>query len=122
MNESEIKSYIDEAIKNALNERGEPRTVNARMLTPTLHKWFEGEKKNASDSLMGKAFNGQGYTAYKVWQNLRPIVTSITGHDRITDIPLEDEELANRLAEKLCQTVYDLRMEYRKEKSNAENI
>lgn len=116
--DKELMDYIDKAIKNALQEVTEVQKPTPRVFEPTHQKWFRDEVGNASFSKMGKAFNLQGYRSYQIWDKLRPVATWICGRRYARDIPVEDAEMANHIADKLCQTVYQLKVEFDSYKEN----
>lgn len=109
MNERELKEYIDNAVRRAVEAKKKP---NPRALSPTRHKWFEDEDGSFSTAVMGKAFDNQGYITSQIWDNVRPIVMKICGKTYVREIAAEDEPKLNDIADKLCQCIYDLRQEW----------
>ncbi len=101
------KKEIVQAVLAEINNA--PKPVTARGLTPTHEKWFRDENGCASTSLMGKAFNGNGPRAYSIWELTRRATCAICGAQYVNQ--LKDTEDANMVADKICQTIYDLAIE-----------
>lgn len=120
MTDKEIRDYINLAVQNALIGVTEVQKPNPRVFEETHNKWFVDENGNASLSKIGRAFDMQGYRAYAIWDRVRPVATWICGKRYARDIPAEDAEMANRIAEKLCQTVYELKLEFDEYKGEKE--
>lgn len=109
MTEAE-KREIVQAVLAEMNNSA--RAVTARGLTPTHDKWFRDELGTASTSLMGKAFGNDGTRAYAIWELTRRATCAICGARYVNQ--LKDLDEANKVADKICQTIYDLAIERNK--------
>lgn len=111
----QLKTELMEEIKAEINSNNlkiKDTTVTA--LATVRGKWFrcDNKKDRYSGSVMGKIFDV--YTFHKVWQLTHKLTCYICGENRINN--LKDTDFANYAADKLCQTIYDLRVEYLKNK------
>ena len=82
-------------------------------LAATREKWFRcDDKRNRyTGSIMGKVFDKIDSAAmHRVWEITHKLTCYICGKNRIRD--LQDTDFANHIADKLCQTIYDLKVEY----------
>lgn len=115
MTDQEKQQLKDELMKEVLSElnRLEDKDHSKQALQEVREKWFKGKKMNrlstfTYESTMEKAFGK--YIPWKVWDEVRRITCRICGAGRLTN--LADTTFANYAADKLCQTIYDLRVEY----------
>ncbi len=115
MTDQEKQQLKDEIMKEVLAEMNklEDKDHSKQTLQEVREKWFKGEKLNSLststlESTMEKVFGR--FVPWKVWDEVRRITCRICGVGRLTN--LEDTKFANHVADKLCQTVYDLRVEY----------
>lgn len=111
----EIKDYIDAEVKKQL-EQTQIKKNTPRLLSATQSKWFRGTNGSASDSIMGQVFDHDGVRTYRIWDNLRPIMTAICGKACVRQISTDDEQFINDVADRLCQMIYDARLEYKRMK------
>lgn len=111
----EIKDYIDAEVKKQL-EQTQIKKNTPRLLSATQSKWFRDEHGCASTSKMGKALGMDGVRAYRIWDCIRPIVTIVCGKSYVRQVSTEDEQFINDLADRLCQMIYDARLEYKRMK------
>ena len=107
MTEKEKQEIIDELSKRFLDEKLAKEDVQAVLKNPR-EKWFRTDTKNPN-SIMRQAFDGDGVVAWQVWESIRRLSCKICGKQYVRQ--LLDVENANYVAEKLCQFIYDLRME-----------
>ena len=77
------------------------------------NKWFRDDKGSASHSLMEEAF-GSSIIAWQVWEIIRKLTCVICGKQYVRH--LAEVENADEIAEKICQFVYDLTMDFKKNK------
>jgi len=77
------------------------------ILSEPRNKWFRApiEKGRITKSIMYKLFGTCTY--WVVWETIRKLTCIICGCGYVRQ--LKDTEMANEVAETLCQTVYDLR-------------
>lgn len=111
----EIKEYIDKEVQRQLADAKVQKNT-PRLLGATHTKWFRDENGSASTSKMGKALGMDGVKAYRIWDCIRPIVTIVCGKSYVRQVSTEDEQFINDLADRLCQIVYDARLEYKRMK------
>lgn len=121
MTDEEIKAMIDDAVAKALKEQIPQKEFTPRLLSPTHIKWFRDEKGNASNSKMGKAFHGDGVRTYQIWDRVRPICTAICGKAYVRQVSIDDAEYINEVADKLCQLIYDSKIEFDRRKKERLN-
>ena len=113
MNEEEIKAMIEKAVEEAIKEKMPVKEFTPRLLEPTHTKWFRDENGNASRSKMGEAFDGDGVKTYQIWDKVRPICTAICGKAYVRQVSREDADYINDVADKICQLIYDSRIEFK---------
>jgi len=126
MTDQERQQLKNELMKEIIAEIKEQniktKDKTATALAVTREKWFRcNDKRNKyQNSVMGKAFDTIDSAAmHKVWELTHKLTCYICGEKRIND--LKDTDFANEVAEKLCQTIYDLRVKYIEESRN-ENL
>lgn len=120
MTDQELKDFIRQAVNEAVGQM--PRTAHTpRLLEPTHTKWFRDERGNCPNSKMGIAFLRDGVRTSKVWDHVRPICTAICGKDTVRQVSIDDAEFINGVADKICQLIYDAKVEFnsRKRKEQA---
>lgn len=86
------------------------------VLSDVRNKWFR-DCENSNRYTGSVMFNLFGAVTYwKVWELIRKLVCLICGVGYVRQLgSLNDRERINRIAEILCQTVYDLREEFVRE-------
>lgn len=84
------------------------------VLKQPRNKWFRDVNGHGSHSLMAEAFDNS-IISWQVWEMVRKITCVICGKQYVRH--LANNEHAEEIAERICQFLYDLKMEY-KEKAN----
>lgn len=109
MTEQEKQEIIEE-IKKSLAEEKYIHSIDGThtVLKEPRDKWFRGKDYSWGGSVMCEAFGG-GVTASQVWDMIRRLTCLIRGKQYVRH--LVGDDTAAETAEKLCQFVYDLRME-----------
>lgn len=108
MTEQEKQEIISE-IKKYFREQG--MTANAyNCLDDVRSKWFRERRRGDEDSPFEKAFDSTN-AALRVWENIRRLTCIMCGKTHVTE--LRNDPYAEEICEKLCQFVYDLKMEYK---------
>lgn len=74
---------------------------------------FRDDKGSALHSLMGDAFD-DCIIAWQVWEIIRKLTCVVCGKQYVRH--LAEVENADEIAEKICQFVYDLAMDFKKNK------
>lgn len=115
MTDQELKEFIDRAVREALSA-SQQKEFTPRLLQPTHEKWFRDGSGNTARSKMGKAFGGNGVKAAQIWDRVRPICTAICGKSYVRQVNYADEEFINEVADKICQLIYDSKLEYDRRK------
>ena len=110
MTETEKKEIVQAVLAELKNA---PKPTTARGLTPTHEKWFRDSNGSASTSVMGKAFGGDGPRAYSIWELTRRATCAICGVRYVNQ--LKDLDDANAVADSICQVIYDLAAERRRD-------
>lgn len=101
---AEVEKQILEKMKGTVI-----REDTQSVLKKPRDKWFNGQRSHQeSISIMYKLFGS--YVYWSVWDMIRKLTCYICGTSYVRN--LSGNEYANEIAEKLCQTVYDLKMEY----------
>lgn len=87
------------------------REDTQKQLSEPREKWFRDAHRGGHDSLMTQALDNNSIVAWAVWEKIRTLTCYICGVSYVRQ--LKDEWNADEVAERLCQTVYDLAMERR---------
>jgi hypothetical protein len=103
----ELEKRIDEKYKGCLT-----REDVATKLKAPREKWFIDDNGNGRDSLMTDAF-GSTIISWQVWETIRKLTCVICGKQYVRQ--LSNVENADEIAEELCQFVYDLKMDFKKQ-------
>lgn len=108
MTEQEKQEIIAEVKASVMDEmKGEARGRQIkRVLKDQREKWYRGE------SPMCKAFPST-YMAWDAWEHIRRLTCLVCGESYVRQ--LEGNPDAERICDEICQKIYDLRMEVRKE-------
>lgn len=103
----ELEKRIDEKYKGCLTREDVATTLKA-----PREKWFRDENGNGRNSLMTDAFDSS-IISWQVWETIRKLTCVICGKQYVRH--LANVENADEVAEKLCQFVYDLKMDFEKQ-------
>lgn len=93
--------------------------VSGRILKAPREKWFSGTNGYCGTSLMGEAF-GSGQTAWEAWEAIRKLACAVCGVRKVRELKTVEESPV--VAEKICQYIYDLAMEFKEEKKDGKEI
>ena len=93
--------------------------VSGRILKAPREKWFSGTNGYCGTSLMGEAF-GSGQTAWEAWEAIRKLTCAVCGVRKVRELKTVEE--APVVAEKICQYIYDLAVEFKEEKKDGKEI
>ena len=99
----ELEKRLEKKYKGCLSKE-DTQTV----LKEVRKKWFTHETNMHKDSPMHKMFGNIIY--WQVWELIRKLTCIICGCQYVRH--LSGCSYAEEVAEKLCQTVYDLKVEY----------
>lgn len=116
---AEEKEALKQEILAELEERFKGVAIREDVqgvLAEVRDKWFRDAPGETQwhDSIMYKRFGPVTY--WKVWELIRKIVCLICGCGYVRHLAyIQDRDKVNRIAEILCQTVYDLRLEFESE-------
>ena len=99
---SEVEKQILEKMKGTVI-----REDTHSVLKEPRSKWFTSTSCN-QESIMYKLFGT--YIYWSVWEMIRKLTCYICGTSYVRN--LLGNEMANEVAEKLCQLVFELRTEY----------
>lgn len=116
MNEDEKKALLDE-LEKRFEEKYKGCLTREAVSTPLKEpreKWFNGASGGGAGSLMAEAFDSS-IIAWQVWETIRKLTCVICGKQYVRQIA-EIEE-APEIAEKICQYIYDLKMEFKEGKN-----
>lgn len=108
----ELEKRMDEKYKGCLTREDVATTLKA-----PREKWFKDEDGGGSNSLMSKAFDSS-IISWQVWETIRKLTCVVCGKQYVRQ--LANVENADEIAEKLCQFVYDLKMEFKEQKDRNE--
>jgi hypothetical protein len=103
----ELEKRIDEKYKGCLTRKDVATTLKV-----PREKWFRDENGNRRSSLMMDAFDSS-IISWQVWETIRKLTCVICGKQYVRQ--LANVENADEIAEKLCQFVYDLKMDFKKQ-------
>lgn len=98
---AEIMADIEDKLKGTLI-----REDTQSVLSEVRHKWFGNSGHNG---LMNRVF--EIHTVWKIWELVRKLTCLICGTGYVRRLSGK-EEIANKLADKLCLTIYTLRLQY----------
>jgi len=99
---AEIMADIKEEFKGTLLKED-----TQSVLAEVRHKWFGNSGHNG---LMNNVF--EIHTVWKIWELVRKLTCLICGTGYVRRLSGK-EDIANRLADSLCQTIYALRLRYK---------
>lgn len=107
-----------EALKKEILDELEDRFKGAALredtqgiLADARNKWCTDEKSSNRQSPMYEAFGTITY--WKVWELIRKLTCLICGCGYVRHLAyIQDREKVNRIADILCKTVYELRIEF----------
>lgn len=99
----EILSELEERLKGVVI-----REDTQSALAATRNKWFKDKGMWPARSPMYEVFGNVVF--WTVWELIRKLTCLICGCGYVRQ--LKDHDEANDVAERLCQTVYDLRKEF----------
>ena len=99
----EILSELEERLKGVVI-----REETQAILADVRNKWFTDKRTSNRGCPMYKLFGAVVF--WTVWELIRKLTCLICGVGYVRQ--LKNSEEANEIAERLCQTVYDLRREY----------
>lgn len=108
----ELEKRMDEKYKGCLTREDVATTLKA-----PREKWFKDENGSGSHSLMTGAFDSS-IISWQVCETIRKLTCVICGKQYVRQ--LANVENADEVAEKLCQFVYDLKMEFKKKEGGNE--
>lgn len=103
---NELEKRMDGRVK-----RRPAREASGTVLKKAREKWFENELDR--HSLMADAI-GDGYIAWQVWDAIRKLTCVVCGRKYVRQ--LSGIEEAPEIAEKICQYIYDLAVEFKEGK------
>lgn len=103
----EILSELEDRLKGVVI-----REDTQSALKEARNKWFKDEGIGRKRSPMYEVFGNVVF--WTVWELIRKLTCLICGCGYVRQLKYHDE--ANEIADRLCQTVYDLRKEYLEKK------
>lgn len=115
MSEDEKKALLDE-LEKRFEEKYKGCLTREDVFKPLKEpreKWFRDENGGGGKSLMAEAF-GSSIIAWQVWETIRKLTCVICGKQYVRQIAGIEE--APEIAEKICQYIYDLAVDFKKEK------
>lgn len=113
--ETKEKEALKEEILEELEERFKGvaiREDTQGVLSDVRNKWFKDANTCNRETPMYELFGAITY--WTVWELIRKLTCLICGCGYVRHLKYRDE--ANEIAETLCQTVYDLREKYLRER------
>ena len=99
----EVEKRLEKKYKGCLS-----REDTQSVMKNTRDKWFNHDSIRGKDSPMHKVFGNIIY--WQVWELIRKLTCIICGCQYVRH--LSGCDYAEEVAERLCQTVYDLKVEY----------
>ena len=117
MNEDEKKALLDE-LEKRFEEKYKGCLIKEDVFKPLKEpreKWFNGPNGGGGNSLMAEAFDSS-IIAWQVWETIRKLTCVICGKQYVRQIAGIEEAL--EIAEKICQYIYDLAVEFKEGKGN----
>lgn len=114
----EILDELEKRLDGRLKKIPE-REVSGRILKAPREKWFSDTDGYCGTSLMGEAF-GSGPTAWEAWEAIRKLTCAVCGVRKVRELKTVEESPV--VAEKICQYIYDLAVEFKEEMKNGKEI
>lgn len=105
----ELEKRMDEKYKGCLTREDVTTTLKA-----PREKWFKDENGGGHNSLMSEIFDSP-IISWQVWKTIRKLTCVICGKQYVRQ--LANVENADEVAEKLCQFVYGLKIEFKKQEN-----
>ena len=84
-----------------------------------LDRLRDDEQENRRKSLMGEAV-GSGVMAQEAWEAIRKLTCAVCGVRKVRELKTVEESPV--VAEKICQYIYDMAMEFKEEKKDGKEI
>ena len=103
----ELEKRMEKKYKGCLSKED---TQSA--LSKPRNKWFRDENGNGSGSLMAEAFDSS-IISWQVWETIRKLTCVVCGKQYVRH--LSEVDGADEIAEKICQFIYDLKMEFKED-------
>lgn len=82
------------------------------ILSNPRNKWFRDDNGNGHGSLMAKAFDSS-IISWQVWETIRKLTCVVCGKQYVRHLSKVDN--ADKIAERICQFIYDLKMEVKED-------
>lgn len=111
MTDEQLRELIDAKVKEVLAQQNVSQKATPRLFAETHKKWFRDESGASYNCKMNELFHNSVVT-YAIWDRVRPIVTNIMGKKMVRQIPPEQKDFANKIADRICQVIYDSRKEW----------
>jgi rubredoxin len=108
----EILDELEKRLDGRLKKIPE-REVSGRILKAPREKWFCSADGYRRKSLMGEAV-GSGVMAQEAWEAIRKLTCAVCGVRKVRELKTVEESPV--VAEKICQYIYDLAVEFKEEK------
>jgi hypothetical protein len=105
----ELEKRMDEKYKGCLTREDVTTTLKV-----PREKWFKDENGGGHNSLMSEIFDSP-IISWQVWKTIRKLTCVICGKQYVRQ--LANVENADEVAEKLCQFVYGLKIEFKKQEN-----
>ena len=105
----ELEKRLDGRLKKIPEREG-----LGRILKAPREKWFSAADGYCGASPMGEAF-GFGQTACEAWEAIRKLTCAVCGVRKVRELKTVEE--APEIAEKICQYIYDLAVEFKEGKN-----
>lgn len=105
----ELEKRMDEKYKGCLTREDVTTTLKV-----PREKWFKDENGGGHNSLMSEIFDSP-IISWQVWETIRKLTCVICGKQYVRQ--LANVENADEVAEKLCQFVYGLKIEFKKQEN-----
>ena len=119
MTEQEKKELLDE-LEKRMYEKYKGCLIKedvATTLKTPREKWFKDENGHGTHSLMTEAFDSS-IISWQVWETIRKLTCVICGKQYVRQ--LANVENADEVAEKICQYIYDLKVEFNQKEKEQE--
>lgn len=105
---SELEQRFEKKYKGYLS-----REDTQSVLSKPRNKWFRDENNSSRRSDMALAFDNS-IISWQVWETIRKLTCVGCGKQYVRH--LAENENAEEICERICQFIYDLRMEYKQVK------
>lgn len=103
----ELEKRMEKKYKGCLSREDTPS-----VLSRPRNKWFRDDNGSGYNSPMAEAFDSS-IISWQVWEMIRKLTCVVCGKQYVRHLSKVDN--ADEIAERICQFIYDLKMEVKED-------